>query len=89
MPVQVHHLTYENIGREKDEDLLAVCERCHRSFHDLPNATPKAWILQRVEYMACTSLDFKYQRILDALGETRAHDAKCLCPSCRERRNKQ
>ena len=26
---EVHHLTYERLGREKDEDLQAVCRDCH------------------------------------------------------------
>jgi len=29
----VHHLTYENIGYEKDEDLLVVCRSCHGEEH--------------------------------------------------------
>jgi len=27
--IQVHHLSYGNIGKEKDEDLLVLCETCH------------------------------------------------------------
>lgn len=27
--LQVHHLSYKNLGNEKDEDLLVVCSRCH------------------------------------------------------------
>lgn len=46
---QVHHLSYERLGRELDQDLLAVCDRCHRAFHDMPGAYPKAWIIQRWE----------------------------------------
>lgn len=31
--LQVHHMTYENIGNEKDEDLVVFCSRCHKKFH--------------------------------------------------------
>ena len=31
--VQVHHLTYERLGREMLFDLVAVCLRCHESIH--------------------------------------------------------
>lgn len=31
--LQVHHNTYENIGCERDEDLVALCNRCHDVFH--------------------------------------------------------
>lgn len=33
---QVHHLTYERVGREQLEDLVSVCERCHRFLHRSP-----------------------------------------------------
>lgn len=29
----IHHLTYKNLGNEKPEDLLAVCEACHVEIH--------------------------------------------------------
>lgn len=32
--LQVHHNTYENRGNEKDEDLIVLCEDCHKKFHD-------------------------------------------------------
>jgi len=27
--LRVHHLNYERLGQENDEDLLVVCSRCH------------------------------------------------------------
>jgi len=32
---QVHHLTYENLGKEKDEDLIPLCNDCHEKRHKL------------------------------------------------------
>lgn len=29
----VHHLTYKNLGHEKDEDLMLLCEHCHSNIH--------------------------------------------------------
>jgi hypothetical protein len=29
----IHHLTYDNIGNEKDEDLMFLCEKCHNEIH--------------------------------------------------------
>jgi hypothetical protein len=29
----VHHLTYERVGHELDEDLMSVCEACHQLLH--------------------------------------------------------
>ena len=31
--MQVHHLTYENIGNEKMEDLKVLCPNCHAEAH--------------------------------------------------------
>jgi len=31
--LNVHHLTYENIGNEKYEDLLLLCNMCHKNVH--------------------------------------------------------
>ncbi len=33
--LQVHHITYENLGEEKDADLVTLCDKCHKSTHDL------------------------------------------------------
>jgi hypothetical protein len=32
-PLDVHHLTYARLGRERPGDLLAVCESCHQALH--------------------------------------------------------
>ncbi len=33
--LQVHHLTYKNIGHEQDKDLITLCKKCHYNlFHD-------------------------------------------------------
>ena len=30
--LHAHHRTYENLGREQDEDLIALCQKCHGIF---------------------------------------------------------
>lgn len=32
--LHVHHRTYDRIGNEASEDLICLCEACHRKFHD-------------------------------------------------------
>ncbi len=32
--VGLHHLTYKNLGREKDEDLVALCWMHHERYHE-------------------------------------------------------
>ena len=39
-PLQVHHRTYERMGRELDADLNALCERCHELVHLIHRTSP-------------------------------------------------
>lgn len=32
--LNVHHLTYENLGRESIYDLVTLCESCHKKVHE-------------------------------------------------------
>ena len=32
--LNTHHRTYENLGNERPEDLIVLCESCHTIFHD-------------------------------------------------------
>lgn len=32
--IQVHHRSYDNLWHEKPEDLITLCCRCHKLFHD-------------------------------------------------------
>lgn len=33
--IQVHHRTYDRIGDEGLSDLIVLCHRCHKRFHDV------------------------------------------------------
>jgi 5-methylcytosine-specific restriction endonuclease McrA len=33
-PLEVHHVTYKRLGREKMKDLLVLCGACHRIRHE-------------------------------------------------------
>jgi hypothetical protein len=33
--LQVHHLNYKRLGREKDRDLKVLCRRCHEFDHGI------------------------------------------------------
>jgi len=32
---EVHHMTYDNIGREQPGDVIGVCAACHRALHKI------------------------------------------------------
>ena len=34
-PLQVHHLSYKRLGKEKDSDLTALCDECHVAVHQI------------------------------------------------------
>ena len=34
---EIHHLTYKNIGNEKDKDLVCLCRNCHQKRTDEDN----------------------------------------------------
>lgn len=33
VPLDVHHRTYERLGKEDDADVIALCRKCHGLFH--------------------------------------------------------
>lgn len=45
---QVHHLSYKNLGRERDEDLQAVCAGCHTDHHKQKVVEPGVKIIRHV-----------------------------------------
>lgn len=40
--LDLHHITYKNVGREQEKDLLTLCRFCHYTSHEyLPNMKRK------------------------------------------------
>jgi len=35
--LDTHHNTYKNLGHEKPEDLIVLCQSCHTKFHEQKN----------------------------------------------------
>lgn len=33
--LQIHHLSYDRVGHESLEDLIAICPRCHMEIHKI------------------------------------------------------
>ncbi len=58
--LQVHHLTYENLGNEKDEDLMLLCENCHNLEHK-----GKILTFDNVDLNKCFEDDNSKQLILE------------------------
>jgi len=37
--IHLHHLTYERMGAEHDDDLMSLCEKCHSVVHQYQRET--------------------------------------------------
>lgn len=44
---QVHHITYERLGRERLEDLEPICSNCHRGEHECMSNIVTSWFKRR------------------------------------------
>lgn len=38
-PLNLHHMTYERLGKELPSDVVLVCSSCHLAIHDYYNST--------------------------------------------------
>ena len=39
--LELHHRTYERLGRERPEDVELLCHRCHKLEHDITEDAPR------------------------------------------------
>ena len=53
---QLHHLTYKNLGMEKDNELIILCEDCHKLVHCLIRIYPFLRINTAPEYVKSEKL---------------------------------
>lgn len=63
--LEVHHITYERLGRERDEDLVTVCVRCHNDIH---YASEQIEGVQLLKQLSITQEEYERNRQKDALG---------------------
>lgn len=62
--LHVHHITYENLGEEKDADLVTLCEKCHNGTH---NPTTLDYLL-----LACANAYTAYDNSTDETEKAKA-----------------
>lgn len=53
--VQVHHLTYERLGAERDSDLQVVCVSCHRDVHLRQDGTGSLGVYLKLARLALSA----------------------------------
>ena len=66
--LEVHHKTYENLFKEKDEDLICVCRDCHRELHGL-GSRQKTAIIDKKMILEVLSIKTKYKLKTKSLRE--------------------
>ena len=63
--VSLHHLSYRNVGKEKDEELVPLCWQCHEEYHekygtkDVENLS-NAFIIEKQE-------DLEFEKVAETL----------------------
>lgn len=45
--LHVHHITYENLGAEEEDDLVTLCADCHARVHNMPDADKMNFIKKK------------------------------------------
>lgn len=69
--LHVHHITYENLGAEKDADLVTLCESCHAAVHDEVFSDPFYHLKQA---------EFIFSRWINEETGIRQSYAEAVCP---------
>lgn len=69
--LEVHHLNYDNLGNEKDEDLIILCRRCHNDTHYSSNTIEPATkqLLRELEIT-----EEKYQKYIQTIDINQARN---------------
>lgn len=46
----LHHISYDNLGNEADEDLCWLCRDCHTSLHKKYGKNPPLFVINELRY---------------------------------------
>ena len=60
--IEVHHVSYDRLGHERDEDLKALCVRCHNDLHYALRKWPASEIAIR-QFVSVTRQE--YEQVTD------------------------
>lgn len=60
--LNVHHRTYERVGKERPEDLTVLCRKCHEHFHGITGGAQR-----RLAPVRRGKKESLYKRVLAAL----------------------
>lgn len=84
--LQIHHISYDRLGKELPEDLVVLCDGCHKRVHDeldrLYPGRSTAWQTLRTRYI----FPLLFDRTLD---EAQTHVAKRVAKAAKRKKRKK
>ena len=66
--LNVHHITYENLGEENDEDLTVLCQVCHKKIHEPFDSVDYLMYAEGCAYSELDSEDEKIRKRAEYLA---------------------
>jgi hypothetical protein len=83
--LNVHHLTYANFGKEKLEDLVLLCEKCHTKVHCNEDNTIKKnqpiYNVKKPQYIKGDKWESNMRYLNDILSEFPVNEAQAFMTS--------
>lgn len=68
--IALHHLTYENLGYERDEELVPVCCECHQIIHNFLNhIRTNEWHILEEKWKAFSKINGEYGQSISQFTE--------------------
>lgn len=61
----VHHITYDRLGDEQDDDLILLCSMCHNAIHYPDSAAARHWVAYNEKYGYPLLFEFGKKRLLE------------------------
>lgn len=85
--MNVHHISYSNVGREKEKDVALLCEDCHKYIHEIKSGKAICGderILRLVKKPKCTKNKAKKTEIIceNCIFFTRSKEGNKSHPLC-------
>lgn len=84
--LQIHHISYDRLGKELPDDLVVLCDDCHKRVHDeldrLYPGRSTAWQTLRTRYI----FPLLFDRTLD---EAQTHVAKRVAKAAKRKQRKK
>lgn len=78
-PLQVHHLSYKRLGKEKNSDLTPLCDECHAAVHKMEKADVAKLFGLKVKEPKTT---FKRKQNKPKANKTKPKQKRKICKGC-------